>query len=110
MDESGVKYRFSLEFWDSDDMVIRLGPLQITSMSKDWSDWGSFEILWSDHWYFYCHIDEDFDPYNGKIYGPGRAHWVLRNMRTKRDIWCSFQQISKIKNCCTGAVNRLRGS
>jgi hypothetical protein len=110
MDESGVKYGISLEFWDSDDMVIRFGPLQITSMSKDWSDWGSFEILWSDHWYFYTHYLQDCDPYNGKTFDTGEAHWVLRNMRTKKDLWCSIRESRKLQNWWYRVVNRLRGS
>lgn len=91
-------------------MVITIGPLQITSMSKDWSEWGSFEILWADQWYFYCHFLQECDPYNGKTFGVGEAQWVLHNMKTKRDIWCLTAQTYKVKNWWNRVRNRLHGT
>ena len=110
MDPADIKYGISLEFWSSNDMVIQVGPLQITSIGKDWSDWGSFEILWSDHWYFYCHFLQDCDPYKGETFITGEPHWVLYNMRKRRDIWCSTRETTKLRNWWNGVVNRLRGS
>lgn len=86
-------FECGLMFHGANDLVIKCGPLQITSMSTEEDGWGSFEILWDDKWYLYCHYFEETDPYKYATTGYGEPEWVIERMNTKRvlpkTIWSS---------------------
>jgi len=109
MKNDAVDYRISLEFWGSDVVVLTLGPLQIASMSKVDASWGSFEILWSDKVYFYCHFFEDCDPYNSKWDGTGYPEWLLEKLGQKT-LWTSLQWFEPLQARFNRWVSRLHGS
>jgi hypothetical protein len=110
MNSDGINYRISLEFWGSDNVVLTVGPLQITSINRDNGSWGSFEILWGEEGYLYCHFLEDCDPYNGKWDGiSGVAEWTLERLGQKT-IWTSLQWFGPISAQFDRWLNRLHGS
>ena len=110
MDAKLVKYGISLKFWNANDTILTIGPLQITSMSRDDASWGSFEILWGDKGYLYCHFLEDCDPYNGKWNGiTGVPEWRLERLGQKT-IWTSLQWFGQLHARFDRWVSRLHGS
>lgn len=113
MESNAVNYRISLEFWSSTDVVLTVGPLQITSSNTDEWGWGYFEILWNGKYFLYCHLLEDCDPYNGRIFGPGMPEWEIGQCGSKpgfRTLWTSLQWFGPIHARFDLLINRLRGS
>jgi hypothetical protein len=111
--EPKVNYRISLEFWGSTDVVLTVGPLQITSINSDEGDWGSFEILWDDRIYLYCHYFPDFDPFTGVLTGYGVPEWMIERCGARprpKTIWNSLHWFGRIHARFDRWIDRLRGS
>lgn len=85
--DSIIEFETRLKFHGCNDLTFRIGPLIITSISKEEDEWGSFEILWDKVGFLYCHLYEEMDSYKRKLTGFTCPEWLIQKLQTSKTPW-----------------------